>query len=287
MAEPASPARLNRPGRSRGRGPRRLRPRWPRRACGGRGGDLGGGRGGRAVLQPAALAVVLGVAADRGERSAQFVARVAEEAAHPFLGMAGGGLGLGARPEGRFDMGQHHVQRGGEPAHLGPGVVVGHPAGQVARRDGLRRVLDLGQRPQAGPDHRDAHDSQRDDDDRADHQVDLGQPADRLVEVAEVGTDDQDPGHVRSRSEHPELVVADRAGQHPPGVAAAGGREGDELLVVGRQPGLGSRDIGPGSGEVAWAGTPGATRYLLPLGVTQLDGVTLEDELGGTQSADA
>jgi len=232
MAEPASPARRrNRPGRSRGRG---------------RGRDLGGGRGGRAVLQPAALAVVLGVAADRGERSAQLVARVAEEAAHPFLGMACGGLGPGARPEGRFDMGEHHVQRRGEPAHLGPGIVVGHPAGQVARRDGLRRVLDLGQRPQAGPDHRDAHDSQRDDDDRADHQVDLGQPADRLVEVAKVGTDDQDPGHVRSRSEHPELVVADRAGQHPqvsPPLVA--GRVTSLLLLADSQA-LEVGTLGPG-----------------------------------------
>jgi len=67
------------------------------------------GRREGAVVQPAALPVVLGVAADRGERGAQLVAGIGQEAAQPFLGLPCGGLGPGPRPEGRFDLGQHHV----------------------------------------------------------------------------------------------------------------------------------------------------------------------------------
>ena len=134
----------------------------PPRPCGGRPRP---GRPGQFVPHPAALPVVLGVAAHRGERGAQLVAGVRDELAHPLLGPPGRRLGPGPGLERRLDLGQHRVQRPAEPPHLGPRVQVGHPAGQVAGRDGPRGLLDVGQRAQAGPDDRDADDGQRDHDD--------------------------------------------------------------------------------------------------------------------------
>ena len=69
-----------------------------------------------------ALAQQLGVAADGGQRRAQLVRGVGDEAAQPILG---GGL-LGER---RLDLGQHGVEGRGQLAHLGGLVVERRPAG--------------------------------------------------------------------------------------------------------------------------------------------------------------
>ena len=121
------------------------------------------GRGvARAVARAAALPVVLGVAADRGQRRPQLVAGVGDELAHLFLGPPGGGLGPLPGVERGLDLGQHGVERAAEPPDLGPGVAVGHPPGQVAGGDRPRGELDVGQRAQAGADDRDPDDGQRD-----------------------------------------------------------------------------------------------------------------------------
>ena len=63
--------------------------------------------------EPAALAVVLGEAADRGQRRAQLVAGVGDETPHPFLGLVRRRLGFLPRVEGGLDLAQHDVQRPG------------------------------------------------------------------------------------------------------------------------------------------------------------------------------
>ena len=121
------------------------------------------------------LPVVLGEAADRGQRGAQLVAGVGDEPAHPLLGAR-------ARPartrswacEGGLDLGEHRVQRAAELPTSVRGSRVGHAVVQVPGRDGPRGQLDVVERAQVGlrrprrrrwPGHHD---------DRADQQVDTG-----------------------------------------------------------------------------------------------------------------
>jgi len=64
------------------------------------------------------------VAADAGDRGAQFMARVGDELAQLVF------AGLPA-VERVFDVAKHPVERRAELADFGPGVGVGHPVGQV------------------------------------------------------------------------------------------------------------------------------------------------------------
>src|SRR5262249_12578401 len=107
-----------------------------------------------AVVQPAALAVVLGVPADRRQPGAPFVAGVGDELPHPLLRPPRGRLGPLAGAEGRLDLGQHHVEGPAQSPDLGPGIAVGDTAGQVPGRDGRRGGLYVFERPQAGADDR-------------------------------------------------------------------------------------------------------------------------------------
>ena len=142
---------------------------------------------GRVVL----LQAVLGQPADRGQRGAQFVAGVRDEAAHAFLGPQGTRLAVRSRQVGGLDAGQHHIQRFGQPPDLGvSGRLVDAP-GQVTGRDRRGRRLDPGQRRQAGPHQRQAEAGQQNDADGSGHRVGYLQAGDRTVETAEtVGNDE-------------------------------------------------------------------------------------------------
>ena len=109
----------------------------------------------------AALPVVLGVAADRGQRRAQLVAGVGDELAHPLLGPAAAAsdcarawnaasiwasMALSERPSRPTSVrgSLSGTRRDRSPAAMAP-----------------RGLLDVGQRAQAGPDDRDPDDGQR------------------------------------------------------------------------------------------------------------------------------
>ena len=77
--------------------------------------------------EPAALAVVLGEAADRGQRGAELVTGVGHEPPHPLLGVVRRRLGLLPGVEGRLDLAQHDVQRPAEAADLGARITLRHP----------------------------------------------------------------------------------------------------------------------------------------------------------------
>jgi hypothetical protein len=75
-----------------------------------------------------ALPVQLGEAPDGGERRAQLVAGVGDEAPHLLLRAAGGRLGRLAGAERGLDLLQHAVERQAQPPHLRARVVVVDPA---------------------------------------------------------------------------------------------------------------------------------------------------------------
>ena len=107
-----------------------------------------------------ALPVQLGEAADGGQRGPQLVRGVRDELPHPLLGApgprlgrlrgvrrvpgaglrrAGGRLRGGAGGEGGLDLGQHRVQRPGQPAQLGGGARPVPPPGRAPAGSGRRR----------------------------------------------------------------------------------------------------------------------------------------------------
>ena len=116
--------------------------------------------------QPAALAVVLGEAADRGQRRAQLVAGIGDETPHPFLRLVRRRLGFLPRMEGGLDLAQHDVQRPAEAAYLGARITLGYAPVQVPVRDLFRGLLDFDQRPQVRPHHREPDDQQHEQDRR-------------------------------------------------------------------------------------------------------------------------
>ena len=129
-----------------------------------------------AAVQPGEL----GVAADRGERRAQLVARVGDEAAHLLLAL------LPRRQRGG-DVPEHAVERGAEAAHLGAVVVDRHALGErdvaaVERQFGhpLRGRGDLGQRAERAPHHGRA-------DDEREHEADDRDDRDRECELRRRG----------------------------------------------------------------------------------------------------
>jgi hypothetical protein len=221
---------------------------WPGR----RAGDL---------PEPAALPVVLGVAADRGQRGPQLVAGVCDELPHPRLGAPGGLLRLGASPEGGLDLSQHGIKRPAEPAYLGPRVTIGDPAGQVAAGDRGRGLLDVGERSQAGPHHGDSDNGQDDDDGHAYEYVDLGQEPDGLVDIEQVHANDEGGSLV---DELPGLRIRvlqfELLSDHQPVVAGLVTGNGDQLGCVGAKPRLAGRHL-RGRSHVRG----GKERYLLPM----------------------
>ena len=118
------------------------------------------------------------VPADRGERGAQLVAGVGDEAPQPGLALLAGG-------EGGADVAEHPVERRADLADLGArvGVDVGHPVGELdlARgqrqlRDPARGRRDAVQRAQGQPGgdgrgHAGDHDADPEDDRLAEHQL--------------------------------------------------------------------------------------------------------------------
>ena len=181
-----------------------------------------------ARLHPAALAVVLGETADRGQRGSQLVAGVRDEPAHSLLGPVRRRLGFLARVEGRLDLAQHDVQRPPEAADLGAGVALRHPPVEVAVGDGLRGLLDLVQRSQVGPHRRHAHQRQDEHDDAAHDHVEVGDAADRGVDIAQIRADDERPRHLLRTARAGDGLIAIVSGDHAPGVAAGLRRHGHQ-----------------------------------------------------------
>jgi len=145
----------------------------------------------RSASRLALLEAVLGEPAHRGQRRAQFVARVGDETLHPLLRSPGAGLAVRSRQVRGLDAGQHPVQRAGQPPDLGiPGRMVDAP-GQVTAGDRGCRRLDSLERRQAGPHQRQADTSQQHDGDAPGQRVGYLQAGDRAVEIAEAVRDDQ------------------------------------------------------------------------------------------------
>ena len=131
-------------------------------------------------LAQCALLVELGVGAQRGQRVAQLVAGVGEEAPGQFLA----GLALADR---RLDPGEHAVQRRAEAADLGPRILRADPLGEVAGGDLVGLAGHPLDRAQAAAQHQaDAPGHQQPDGDRGDGQ-DQFQVVDGAVHVAEAG----------------------------------------------------------------------------------------------------
>ncbi len=132
-----------------------------------------------------ALTVQLGEAADRREGGAQLVAGVGDELPHAVLRRARLALGRLAGADRGLDLREHGVQGARQPAHLGVLRGVGDAPREVAGGDGLRRLLDGGERPQAQPHHDGAEQGEHHQDTHADEQLDVGHAGHRLVDVAE------------------------------------------------------------------------------------------------------
>jgi hypothetical protein len=165
-----------------------------------------------------ALAVKLGVAADRGQRGAQLVRRVGGELAHLLLGTQ-------PRAERLLNPVEHGVDGRPEPAHLGPVVGIRDPRGEIAPgRDLVGRAGHLVQRLQAAADQPAAPDRQ---------QREQRPPGDQL------GHDD--PSHLGVHGvhgvRHDEDVPAGR-GRRDPGVGQLRGQDhpghGAQPLVTGK-----------------------------------------------------
>ena len=116
----------------------------------------------------------LGVAADRGQRRAQLVRGVGDEAPQAILA----GLALA---EGPLEAVEHRVERDAQAADLGARVRRLDAVGEVAAGDRARRVPHAIQRQQADA-HDEPRDEAQDDQHRRDHErLDDQQPLQRVV----------------------------------------------------------------------------------------------------------
>ena len=111
-----------------------------------------------------------------------------------------------------------------------PRVDVRDALGQVAGGDGLRRVLDLDQRPQAGPYDRDPEAGDQDEDDAAHDELHADEAPGGAARVAEVGGGDREPG-------------ARRLDVHPPADVAGDRADRDRVAGVRGEPGGVLRDV--------------------------------------------
>ena len=105
------------------------------------------------VVGPVAGTTVeqLGVRGDCGERCAQLVGHVGDEAAHPLPPTPAARASVASRSSNALvDPAEHRVERRGEPTDLGASVAAGHLAIEVtAAGDRQGGLLDLAQRAQA------------------------------------------------------------------------------------------------------------------------------------------
>ena len=178
------------------------------------------------LVGESAPAQQLGVPPDGGERRPQLVGGVRHELAQALLG-------LRLLREGPLDLREHLVQRAPEPRHLAPARLFGHPAGQVARRDGSRRVRHLAERAQAAPDHRQRQHDESQEHGQAGHELHPAQGGQGVVRRVERERGDQralrhGDGHgavvavgiAFGREHHGVGVGAERAGGTPGALAA-------------------------------------------------------------------
>ena len=176
-----------------------------------------------------ALPVQLGEAADRGQRRAQLVAGVGDEAAHPFLGAAGL-LGRRLRRRHRaLDLREHAVERQRQPAHFGARITLRDTTIELSGGDGGGGLLDLGQRPQAAMHHPVAGDAEHQQHRRADARPAPDQRAHGRLDVGQV---DGDGGQLAVRPAHRHraplhMRVVDRADRD---------RHGPDVVVGGQRP---------------------------------------------------
>jgi hypothetical protein len=191
----------------------------------------------------------LGVAADRGQRGAQLVRGIGDEAAQAVLAVL-------ALAEGLLEAIEHRVERDAEPADLGARVGRLDAVREVAPGDGARRVPHAIEWQQADPHHQPRHEAEDDqhggDDERLDHE----QPLQRVVDGVERDRGDGDAAV--HRVEHGQGAIA-RAGARLPF-----DREGRAGRDAGREVGLG-RD-GAGDGERLGGHDRPAGRALLAVG---------------------
>ncbi len=133
----------------------------------------------------------LGVAADRGQRGAQFVRGVGGEPAQP-------GFARRAAAQRLLDVEQHPVERGPDPAHLGPRVVV-RDAGRQRDLAGIKRQLghpgrgggDPAQRPERELHHRGAQDQGQQQDGREDRMLGVLDVVKRVIDRSQGQPGDQ------------------------------------------------------------------------------------------------
>ena len=132
-------------------------------------------------LRRGAHAEQLGVAADRGQRRAQLVRGVGEEAAQAVLARL-------ALAEGVLDLAEHRVEREAEAADLGARVRRADAAREVAGGDRAGGRADAVERPQAEADQQPGEARRARATTARDHdQLDVAQARERLRDVAAAG----------------------------------------------------------------------------------------------------
>src|SRR5262249_25765040 len=126
----------------------------------------------------------------------------------------------------------------------GGGGMRGEGGGEVARGDGVGRVLYVGERSQAGSDDRNPDNSQSGYHHYAHDHIDVGEPSDCAVDVAEIHPGDQcfALSYQLSR-ERINALVSQQLGNHPPFVRPGDGRHVDQLATVGGKPGRRGGDV--------------------------------------------
>ena len=168
--------------------------------------------------------VQLGVPADRGDRGAQLVGRVGDEAPQPVLGR-------GAHVERVLDAAEHAVEGHPQVTGLGAGMALGDALGQVSGGDRPCGGGHAAERSDAEPDHPPGDQAQH-----AQH-GEHGQPGDAL-EAADGVVD------VAQRQGHDDHGAAGAlgAGQHPVAHVRVGAAHAHRLAVAEAAQGAGTDD---------------------------------------------
>ena len=205
---------------------------------------------GRQLVPPAAGQ--LGIAADGGQRVAQFVRRVGHELPDPGLTRLAGGQRL-------LDVVQHVVERLPDPADLRRGVGVGvwHPYGQchlttVEFQLGhlLRGSRDPVQRPQTADHHHPRGNNRTGYGQQGQQRLQADQLDQKSVHIRQGQTDDDGPVRPGHGDQPVAPQVADQS--HRNGVPVA--RHRLELRDQRRVLVVGQRDVGPIAAEHSDAG---------------------------------
>ena len=128
----------------------------------------------------------LGEPADGGQRRAQLVAGVGDEAAHPLLGCAGLFGRRFRRRKRPLDLRQHTVQRQRQATHLGARITLRDTTIQLPRGDVGGRLFDFCKRPQAALHHGESRDAEHQQHRSADAGLRPDQRADRGLDIGQV-----------------------------------------------------------------------------------------------------